>query len=1412
MQNQRHTAGLLMVLVVALLAPVASFAVEHPFLHGLFSDNVVLQRGVPIPVWGWSSPGASVHVSMAGSSNSAVAGSDGKWIATIGPFADGGPFTLTVSGPQNVTVNNVLVGDVWLCSGQSNMEMGIGAVNNGTAEIAAADYPRIRLMTIPYRSSAQPYGNVETNWYPCSPTTIWQTMNGAGSGFSAAAYFFGRAIHTNLNIPIGLINSSAGGTAVEAWSSQLPAGRSGRDLYNGMISPLAPFPIKGVIWYQGEANAGNASEYQTMLRSMITGWRSVFQVGDFPFLLVQLTSYGAVPSQPSESAWSEVRDAQLAISRSVTNTAMAVTIDIGNPADIHPGNKQDVGRRLSLAALATVYGTNVEYSGPIYREMVREGTRIRVKFDHVGAGLVATGTTSTLKGFSIAGANKSYVWANATIDGNDILVWSDSVPQPLYVRYAWGDSPECNLFNQAGLPASPFRTSTEQVPQGALWRYDDRGMDNGTAWTGAGVIDTNWTIGTPPFGYAAANTVVSNSLWTLASYGPAANNKYLTTYFRRTIFLTDTNLLPASIPFHAEIDDGAILYVNGVEVWRTNMPAGSPNYRTVASANPADVTNEFQFTLPSGIFANGTNELAVELHQSGTNTSDALFSLWADGLVSGTAIPFLTQSGSTPPVWTNTTATTDASPWIAYNDFAWGAGQASGGITVYGMGDNGPLLDHSSGHYLNAKVTSSGVNASLWNYSAAGTAPSGTPAAQLLPTNIVDCLHNYAFDSGTVTFSALSPTNLYTFVLYANRDGGYTDRYTTVAIQDVDSFENNSTTGAASQGASSATLSSGSSHGNVFKFDNVNPGTNGTVVFQLTGYKPCLNAFMVRTPSTGVVVNPVTTYQQLTNGSVWKYADNGVDWGSTAWAAASYAQETNWPVGRGPLGYGNAGSDASNTAATILHYGSIPSNKYVTTYFRKSIFVTDINLLPATIAFNAQVDDGAVVYLNGTPVWYYFMTNSGVTYQTLAQQQKGGGETNIFTFTVPRSSFVTGTNLIAVEVHQGGTGSSDLYFNLWADDLAGTSTVPVMVQQGTFPYSTNQSPASSNSDWTAYNDAAWHQDATLFGGAGVEPNASNYTTNSPWGAKTSGTLVDTNGQAQSVQVTFSGVAATILARNFSFPAGSDAETVFAGRIGTNNVANWTAGTVTMTLSGMDTSRQYNVVLWANRGGDTEAYSNRFTDIAISGAPSFQNHSSAGVEYFQSAAPGDGTRMRSAWVGKVARYDNINPGSDGVVSFLMTAGADATWPSNGPYVTNGYLEAFMVQTVPLATFTDMNTNGILDTWEIQHFGSTTATNGAANQDADHDGFSNYSEYRAGTDPTNASSLLVFRGESQPTATNNKVVLTWPGVTGKTYALMTSTNIVLGVWVPQYTGIPGVQPDTVQTANISTIQGYWRIKVE
>ncbi len=635
---------LFLLFVLALLLQSAAYAdVTLPFI---ISDNMVLQRDVPVNIWGWAKPGERITVAMADQKISVKTSTSGEWKVQFKPIPAGGPFEMKISGKNDLVLKNILVGDVWVCGGQSNMEWPLSQSRNWIADKSTLDNPKIRLFYVPKNMSMKPLPNTkEALWEMCDAKTA--------ASFSAIGYYFGKNLVKQLDVPIGLINSNWGGTDIETWISletmyqdkdyssaiekmktvnldemqkeaerkikewqdaisnkdpgivskwyspefnasgwevmklpqawegaglpgldgvvwfrkefTLSAAEAGREviislgpiddsdecyvngkligktenrydfpreyklapgllkegknvvcikvidtggggglwgmdnqlyveadgdkrslagdwfykvglnlpaprdvsspnslpslLFNGMISPLINYPIKGVIWYQGENNAGNYLKYRELFPAMIHDWRSKWQTGDFTFLFVQLANYMEPPQVPQQSSWAGLREAQT-MTLSVPKTGMAVIIDIGEAKDIHPRNKDDVGYRLSLAALKIAYDRDLVYSGPVFKSMEISGDKAVLEFDHVGSGLMAKDRYGYLKAFSIAGADRKFVWAKASVaPGNQVIVSSDAVKNPVAVRYAWADNPEdANLYNAEGLPASPFRT------------------------------------------------------------------------------------------------------------------------------------------------------------------------------------------------------------------------------------------------------------------------------------------------------------------------------------------------------------------------------------------------------------------------------------------------------------------------------------------------------------------------------------------------------------------------------------------------------------------------------------------------------------------------------------------------------------------------------------------------------------------------------------------------------------------------------------------------------------------------------------------------------------------------------------------------------------------------------------------
>ena len=470
---------LVLIMFSCLCLRVANAQVKLP---PVFGSNMVLQQQIALPVWGTAAPGEQIVITFAGETARTVANADGKWWVKLPSQEVGGPYEMVIQGTNRLVFANVLVGEVWVCSGQSNMAFGLLHTDNAEAEIAATDYPSIRLLTVKPSTSNRRVKNVSGQWYSCTPKsaairgTRLDGQQGVDTGgFSAVAYFFGRELHNALNVPIGLIHSSCGGGSAEAWTSlatlranpdlerlvrrwysaEEPIYHHPANLYNAMMAPLIPYAIRGAIWYQGESNASRAYQYRTLFPALICDWRGAWRQGDFPFYYVQLANYGQRKDSPGESTWAELCEAQL-MTLNLPNTGMAVINDIGAANNIHPTNKQDVGHRLALNALAKTYGRDVPYSGPIYDSMTVEDSAIRLHFKHTDGGLIANG--GELESFAIAGDDRNFVWGNAIIDGETVVVSSPAVPDPVAVRYAWTNNPEATLYNGAGLPASLFRT------------------------------------------------------------------------------------------------------------------------------------------------------------------------------------------------------------------------------------------------------------------------------------------------------------------------------------------------------------------------------------------------------------------------------------------------------------------------------------------------------------------------------------------------------------------------------------------------------------------------------------------------------------------------------------------------------------------------------------------------------------------------------------------------------------------------------------------------------------------------------------------------------------------------------------------------------------------------------------------
>lgn len=472
--------------LLLLLAPLANAELK---VANVFGDHMVLQQDMPIRVWGWADPGATVAVGLSDSQNATArslkADENGKWFTELpARKADGKTLELqVVSGDETIKFEDILLGEVWVCSGQSNMEWRLKQAANADQEVAAANHSTIRFFDVPkhVKQNDPQQDAQEADWHVCTPDTI--------GGFSAVGYFFGRELNTKLNVPIGLVGTNWGGQRIEPFTppvgfeqvpeladyvAELKQGKykgGATQIYNGMVAGLTPLSVRGAIWYQGESNAGDGLRYNYLKEALVKGWRTAFRNDDLSFYWVQLADFGSRHTgQPAGGGWGPVREGQRRALR-VPNTGMAVIIDIGAEKDIHPRNKQDVGYRLAQWALAKNYGQAVVPSGPLYKSHKVEGNRIRISFDYVGGGLMVADKggefyldpvketpDAEIAEFAVQDKDGTWHWAKATIDGETILVWSEGVDAPQNVRYAYDSNPRVNLYNKEGLPASPFTT------------------------------------------------------------------------------------------------------------------------------------------------------------------------------------------------------------------------------------------------------------------------------------------------------------------------------------------------------------------------------------------------------------------------------------------------------------------------------------------------------------------------------------------------------------------------------------------------------------------------------------------------------------------------------------------------------------------------------------------------------------------------------------------------------------------------------------------------------------------------------------------------------------------------------------------------------------------------------------------
>jgi sialate O-acetylesterase len=511
---------LVALLAMALLGSVPARA--DVTLPALLSDNMVLQRDVRINIWGKADPQESITVQLGPDSSQTTAGDDGRWDVKLDPLPSGGPYDLTVSGKNSITVHNVAIGEVWVCSGESNMEYKVEAAKDAAKEMADADLPMLRLFVVKHAAAESVQGDCDGAWVVCGPDTV--------KDFPAIPFFFARELNRGLRMPFGLIESAWGPSRAASWTPRAtlekdpvlhkvldqfakavdqyptaltdyqtklaawqtdanaaksvggtppprpvrpldPAGaREPASLFDAMIAPLTRYPIRGVLWSQGESDTANPELYAKLFPAMIASWRATWEEGTFPFYYTQLSGFLGPHAAPEPSIWAELREVQ-AKSLAIPKTGMAVTIDTEEPHELHPADKQDPGHRLALLAEKQIYEKpDVTAAGPEFAGMEIADGKAVVTFENTGGGLVSKSGGAAVKGFQIAGADGRFVWADAAIHGDAVTVQSKDVPAPAAVRYAWADFPDCDLKGKTGLPAVPFRTDapvTEQVDAGA---------------------------------------------------------------------------------------------------------------------------------------------------------------------------------------------------------------------------------------------------------------------------------------------------------------------------------------------------------------------------------------------------------------------------------------------------------------------------------------------------------------------------------------------------------------------------------------------------------------------------------------------------------------------------------------------------------------------------------------------------------------------------------------------------------------------------------------------------------------------------------------------------------------------------------------------------------------------------------
>lgn len=495
MKRLNHARTLLLA-ITATLTLSASLSADV-LVPNIFSDHMVLQQKQQNKIWGKADAGEKVIVTIGDQKHETAAGDDGMWSVMLEALPVGGPHELVIKGTNEIKISDVLVGEVWICSGQSNMAWKVNNSNDADLEKLTAKYPKIRMINFPQVGTQEPvWEHKNSQWLECTPENV--------GNYSAVGYFFGRQLHETLDIPIGLINNAWGGSACEAWinrdvleedgrftqlldrwegneakyeelvaldnpteaqkksianfNRQMTGNQRPSNIYNGVLKSHLGYGIQGAIWYQGESNASRAYQYRELFPLMIQNWRNEWKEGNFPFYWVQLADFRDEKPEPAESDWAELREAQTMTAKTLPHTGEAVIIDIGEGKDIHPRNKVDVGRRLARLALKNEYGLDIAANSPTFKSMEKQDGKIILTFDNVHGGWDTFDVRNPV-GFAIAGEDKKFVWAEAKIlKDNRIEVSSPDVANPESVRYAWADNPVCNMFDNAGLPLTPFRT------------------------------------------------------------------------------------------------------------------------------------------------------------------------------------------------------------------------------------------------------------------------------------------------------------------------------------------------------------------------------------------------------------------------------------------------------------------------------------------------------------------------------------------------------------------------------------------------------------------------------------------------------------------------------------------------------------------------------------------------------------------------------------------------------------------------------------------------------------------------------------------------------------------------------------------------------------------------------------------